>query len=141
MLTDEAVETIARHDKQKPLFLYVAELAPHTGNEFDPLQAPADEVAKFDYIKGIERRTYAAMVSLLDQSVGRIVKALDKKKMLDNSILLFFSDNGAPVVGKFIQHSIASYPCVRFDKKNYCCRTTRQQRLQLSIQRSKWNGQ
>lgn len=100
LLTDEAVDTIAKHNKQKPLFLYMAELAPHTGNEFDPLQAPADEVDKFNYIQSQKRRIYAAMVSKLDQSVGRIVKALDEHNMLSNSIILFFSDNGAPVIGE-----------------------------------------
>lgn len=102
LLTEEAVDTIAKHDKQKPLFLYVAELAPHTANEFDPLQAPADEIDKFNYIVNPDRRTYAAMVSRLDKSVGRIVKALDENEMLQNSIILFFSDNGAPVIGKLI---------------------------------------
>lgn len=101
LLTEEAVETIAKHDKQKPLFLYVAELAPHTGNEFDPLQAPADEIDKFKHIRNPDRRTYAAMVSKLDKSVGRIVRALGENDMLKNSIILFFSDNGAPVIGEF----------------------------------------
>lgn len=82
------------------MFLYMAELAPHTANEFDPLQAPQDEIDKFNYIKSPDRRTYAAMVSRLDKSVGRIVKALEENGMLENSILLFFSDNGAPVIGE-----------------------------------------
>lgn len=101
LFTEEAVETIAQHDRRKPLFLYVSELAPHTANEFDPLQAPAEEIDKFNYIRSSDRRTYAAMVSKLDKSVGRIVKALDENHMLANSIILFFSDNGAPVIGKF----------------------------------------
>lgn len=100
LLTDEAVNTIDNHDKTKPLFLYVTEAAPHAGNEFDPLQAPEDEIRKFNYIKHPHRRTYAAMVSKLDQSVGRIVKALHENDMLRNSIVLFFSDNGAPVIGE-----------------------------------------
>lgn len=100
LFTDKTVEQINRHDKNKPLFMVVNHLAPHAGNEYDPMQAPADEIRKFNYIKDPVRRTYAAMVSLLDKSVGRIVKALGKNDMLENSILLFMSDNGAPVVGK-----------------------------------------
>lgn len=100
--TDEAVRQIETHDKQKPLFLYLAHLAPHTGNEDNPMQAPQAEIDKFKYIKNEKRRTYAAMVSKLDESVGRVVKALDDSKMLDNTIILFFADNGAPVIG---QHS------------------------------------
>ncbi|KAJ6648068.1 Arylsulfatase J, partial [Pseudolycoriella hygida] len=36
-------------------------------------------------------------VSILDDGVGRVVKALSENKMLDNTIILFFADNGAPI--------------------------------------------
>lgn len=65
----------------------------------DPLQAPQDEKDKFHYIRNEKRQTYAAMVSRLDKSVGEVVEALDKSNMLENSVILFLSDNGAPVVG------------------------------------------
>lgn len=100
LFTDKAVEQIHAHDKSDPLFMMVNHLAPHTGNEYDPMQAPEDEIQKFAYIKDLKRRTYAAMVSRLDKSVGRIIKALSDNDMLDNSIVLFMSDNGAPVIGK-----------------------------------------
>lgn len=41
------------------------------------------------------------MASKLDESVGRIVKALDKSQQLKNSIIIFYSDNGAPSAGLF----------------------------------------
>lgn len=107
LFSDKAVETIKNHDKGNPMFLYLAHLAPHTANEFDPLQAPESEIKKFDYIKCPQRRTYAAMVSKLDQGIGRVVKALDENDMLENSIILFLSDNGAPVIGNY-SHNIVS---------------------------------
>ncbi|KAG8225039.1 hypothetical protein J437_LFUL000017 [Ladona fulva] len=103
--TDEAVSIIRNHgstcngDCKKPLFLYVAYSAPHSGNFDDPLQAPADVISKFDYIEDEDRRKYAAMVWKLDESVGKIVAALDGSSMLQNSIIVFLSDNGAQTYG------------------------------------------
>lgn len=39
------------------------------------------------------------MISRMDTSIGTVIKALDKKDLLKNSIILFFSDNGAPATG------------------------------------------
>uniref|UniRef100_A0A034WCH0 Arylsulfatase B n=1 Tax=Bactrocera dorsalis TaxID=27457 RepID=A0A034WCH0_BACDO len=100
LLTDAATELISKHDAtEKPLFLFLSELAPHAGNDDTPLQAPPEEVEKFAYIKDVNRRTYAAMVSKLDQSVGAVIDALANKGILNNTILLFLSDNGGPTAG------------------------------------------
>ncbi|XP_055304417.1 arylsulfatase B-like isoform X3 [Sitodiplosis mosellana] len=100
LFTDQAIETIKNHDRSAPMFMMLTHLAPHTANEDDPMQAPEDEINKFSYIQNRKRRVYAAMVSKLDQSVGKVVKALDDNKMLDNSIILFMSDNGSPIQGE-----------------------------------------
>lgn len=39
---------------------------------------------------------YLGMLTSLDESVGRIIKSLDDNGMLEHSIILFISDNGAP---------------------------------------------
>jgi Sulfatase len=49
------------------------------------------------------------MISKLDESVGKVVKSLKKTGMLENSILMFYSDNGAPTAGLF-QNSGSNYP-------------------------------
>lgn len=59
LFTEEAVRLIREHDKDNPMFMYLAHLAPHTGNDADPLQAPDEEIAKFAHIKDPERRIYA----------------------------------------------------------------------------------
>lgn len=82
------------------MFLLMSHLAPHTANEYDPMQAPDDEIKKFNYIRDENRRIYAAMVSKLDTSVGKVVKALTESNMLENTVILFMADNGAPIVGK-----------------------------------------
>ncbi|XP_073999826.1 arylsulfatase B-like isoform X2 [Rhodnius prolixus] len=99
LFTEEAVSVINKHDPDSPLFLYLAHLAPHTGNMRDPFQAPDELVAKFSHIEDPERRVYAAMVSKLDESVGEVVSALRARHMLDNSVIVFLSDNGAPTHG------------------------------------------
>lgn len=80
--------------------MIVSHNAPHAGNDYALLQAPEDEINKFRYIRNENRRIYAAMVSKLDESVGRVIEALEQNHMLDDSVILFMSDNGAPIHGK-----------------------------------------
>ncbi|CRK98040.1 CLUMA_CG011409, isoform A [Clunio marinus] len=107
LFTDEAVNLISKHDTKDPLFLVLSHLAPHAGNEFpdNPLEAPVEEIKKFDYIKDPKRRTLAAMISVMDQGIGRVVTALNDKGIMNETIILFYSDNGGPTEG---QHSTAA---------------------------------
>lgn len=110
VLTDAAVELIEQHNASaKPLFLLLNHLAPHSANLDNPMQAPADELAKFGYIANETERYYAAMVSRMDRSVGQVIDALARQQMLQQSIVLFLSDNGGPTVG---QHATtaSNYP-------------------------------
>uniref|UniRef100_A0AAG5DPC4 Sulfatase N-terminal domain-containing protein n=1 Tax=Anopheles atroparvus TaxID=41427 RepID=A0AAG5DPC4_ANOAO len=109
LFNDEAVRLVESHDKKQPLFLVLTHLAPHTGNEDDPMQAPVDEIEKFNHIKDPRRRILAAMISRIDAGVGKIYRALEKRSMLENSIILFFADNGAPTVG-IHANSGSNYP-------------------------------
>lgn len=109
LFTEEAVKLINSHNTNNPMFLYLAHLAPHSGNPDNLLQAPDEEIAKFGYIHDPERRTFAAMVSKLDQSVGEVVAALRNRGMLENSIILFISDNGAPTTN-FLSNHGSNYP-------------------------------
>lgn len=102
LFTREAVRLIHDHNQTSanPLFLVVTHLAPHTGNEDDPMQAPEEDVELFSFIKDPKRRVLAAMISKLDDGVGQIVQALKKSGMLNNTVVLFYADNGAPTIGK-----------------------------------------
>ena len=46
--------------------------------------------------------TYAAMIEVMDDGIGRLVDALRRKGMLDNTVFLFLSDNGATLEGGFL---------------------------------------
>lgn len=88
--SDEAVSFVARnHDR--PFFLFLSYNAPHL-----PLQASEKYLLRFPGIKDKKRRTYAAMVSAVDDGVGRVLAALREHKVEQNTLVFFLSDNGGP---------------------------------------------
>lgn len=72
-----------------PFFLELCFSVPHY-----PLQDTEEWLAKYAHIADPDRRTYAAMVSHMDEAVGRVVAALDQAKVRGNTLVLFTSDNG-----------------------------------------------
>jgi arylsulfatase A-like enzyme len=92
----EAVRVINEHDPAAPLFLYLAFTAPHT-----PFQAPQEYTDRFPDIADDNRRAYAAMVSVMDDEVGKLVAALEDRGMRQNTIIVFQSDNGGVVDSLF----------------------------------------
>ncbi|XP_066269876.1 arylsulfatase B-like isoform X12 [Branchiostoma lanceolatum] len=99
LFATEAERIIASHDTSKPLFLYLPHQAVHSGNPDNPLQAPQKYIDKFPHIQHPGRRTFAAMVSALDDAVGNVTKALSARGMLENSVIIFTTDNGGPAAG------------------------------------------
>ncbi len=100
-LTDKAVDFITRH-KDQPFFLYLPHFGVHS-----PYQAKDELIAKFQPKPGVGGHndpTYAAMISSVDESVGRVMKTLDDLKLADNTVLIFTSDNGG--VGGYVREGI-----------------------------------
>jgi arylsulfatase A-like enzyme len=87
-----ACEFIRRGDPATPWFLYVAFNAPHT-----PSQATEKHLRRFAHIADEQRRTYAAMVSALDDAVGAILAELKALGAEENTLIFFLSDNGGPL--------------------------------------------
>ena len=87
-LSDNAVQFI-EDNSDNPFFLYLSYNAPHT-----PLQATERDLERNNHIEVEKRRTYAAMVSSMDDGIGLILDKLEEKKISDNTIVVFFSDNG-----------------------------------------------
>lgn len=110
LLGNDAVKRIKSHDAATPLYLYLAFNAPHT-----PYQAPQEYLDRYASIEEPTRRTYAAMVSCLDDEIGRVVAALDKKGMRENTLIVFHSDNGgtknAMFAGVMADVSKIKIPC------------------------------
>ena len=88
--SDEAVRFVEKH-KDAPFFLYLAYNAPHS-----PLQADAKYLARFPDIKNVKRRTYAAMVSAVDDGVGRVLGKLRELDLEGDTMVVYLSDNGGP---------------------------------------------
>jgi len=85
----EAVRVIGGHDPQTPLFLYLAFTAPHT-----PFQVPQQYLDLYPGIADPQRRTYAAMITAMDEQVGKAVAALEARGMRKDTLIVFHSDNG-----------------------------------------------
>ncbi|HEY7166400.1 MAG TPA: arylsulfatase [Candidatus Binatia bacterium] len=96
LLGQDAVAQIMEHDPKTPLFLYLAFTAPHA-----PYQAPKEYLDKYKEIKDPTRRAYAAMISCMDDEIGKVVAALEKKKMRENTLIVFMSDNGGNTIAMF----------------------------------------
>jgi len=100
---EEAVNVIKNHNKDKPFFMYLPFSAPHA-----PLQAPDDLIEIYEkmeiddyWANSVElgrnrenRIIYMAMVDALDRAIGNLLEALREEKMLDNTLIVFHSDNG-----------------------------------------------
>lgn len=89
LITAEAVRQISAHDFDQPLFLYVAFNAPHS-----PYQPPIADDPELSTELPANRRDFARMVRAIDRGFGQIRESLEAKGVMDNTIVVFSSDNG-----------------------------------------------
>ncbi len=101
-LTEKAVDFIERQSADQPFFLYIPHAAPHYAKGYDPvkdeptnvLQAKAEDIVAMSFIEDEKRRVYAAKVKGLDDGVGEVLAALERKGLVENTWVIFMSDNG-----------------------------------------------
>lgn len=102
-LSDRAVEFVARKAAaDQPFFLYLAYNAPHS-----PLQATDKYLSRYAHIQDPKRRTYAAMISAVDDGVGQLLDELDRKGIAQDTLVFFISDNGGVVTAETGEQSVA----------------------------------
>jgi arylsulfatase A-like enzyme len=110
LIGNDAVKYVNQQSADKPFYLYLTFNAPHT-----PYQAPKEYVDRYPNIADPTRRTYAGMVTCLDDEIGRVIAALDKKGLRDNTLIMFHSDNGgtknAMFAGQMADLSKVKLPC------------------------------
>ncbi len=90
-LTDELRNVIVKH-KDEPFFISMCYYTVHT-----PIMAKEEITEKYrkkEPVDGQKNPVYAAMIESLDQSVGNLVATLKENKLLENTIIIFLSDNG-----------------------------------------------
>jgi arylsulfatase A-like enzyme len=87
---DEAARFIRNH-RNKPFFLYLSNYAVHT-----PLQGKKELIEKYKAKKPTNQKNpvYAAMIESVDQAVGRVISELNALNLIDNTVIIFTSDNG-----------------------------------------------
>jgi arylsulfatase A len=91
-LTNEAINFL-KVNKEHPFFIYLSHYAVHT-----PLEVADSLVRKYE--KKLESNhskknaVYAAMIENVDSNIGRLLSELDKLGLTNNTIIIFYSDNG-----------------------------------------------
>jgi arylsulfatase A-like enzyme len=92
------VEDFIKREQNQPFFLYYATILPHANNELNRAGGIGMEIPKNEPYQNepwtIQQKNYAAMVSLLDEQVGRINKLLKELRLDKNTIVMFMTDNG-----------------------------------------------
>ena len=127
LFSDQAIEFINRYDGNKPFFMYVAYMAPHDPRVMPQKYMNLYDTAKIalpvnfmpvhpfdngemrvrdEMLLGTPRnkaevkneiRRYYAMITYLDERIGRVIEALKKKGLYENTIIVFAADNGLAV--------------------------------------------
>ena len=93
LITAEACKVIAETGNDKPLFLYVPFNGVHS-----PFQVPDNYLKPYANLKG-NRQKLAGMLAAVDEAISKIEDALRKSGRLENTLIVFSSDNGGPPPG------------------------------------------
>ena len=107
LVSDETIQFIEQQTHNTPFFLYVPYTAPHS-----PYQGPSDYHPQplpetsdlWNQSKG-PNEVYSAMIKSMDNSIGKILRKLEEKKLVDNTLVIFMSDNGASRSGSNLPFS------------------------------------
>lgn len=99
----EALYFLREHAGRRPFFLYLPFNAPHgastlaadNGGVKPGVQAPEEYIARYrGVVKDEKLARYYAAVTCMDEVIGELLKALDESGQADNTLVIFFSDNG-----------------------------------------------
>jgi arylsulfatase B len=89
-ITREAEAFVEKH-RSRPFFLYLPYNAVHS-----PMQAPVDYVRRFNHMGDEQRQLFAAMLTAMDDGVGRVLGRIRSLGLEQDTLVFFLSDNGGP---------------------------------------------
>ncbi|XP_078357482.1 arylsulfatase B-like [Oculina patagonica] len=89
LYAEQAQNVILSHNSSSPLFLYLAFQNVHA-----PAQAPEEYVDKYHFVADRERRTYAAMVDIVDEAIGNVTQAMQQAGLWEDTLMIVTTDNG-----------------------------------------------
>lgn len=88
LYTRKTLEIIKKHDKSRPLFLYLSQIAPHAGSKYDYLQTPIEEENKYSYIPDSKKRKYAGKHYIRILSIYTRERAGGVSEMVQSDLIL-----------------------------------------------------
>ena len=117
LFSDEAVGFIERNH-EKPFFLYMAYNAIH-----HPWEVPQKYLERTKNLTDSKNRNFiAAMILSMDDGVGRVYDVLERHKILDNTAIVFLTDNGSPR-GQGLEHAPKDTSLERMDGMDFMSHT------------------
>ncbi|XP_066304132.1 arylsulfatase B-like [Branchiostoma lanceolatum] len=93
LFAQRAADIVNQHDPNSPLFLYLPFQNVHA-----PLQVPKRFEDMYANVEDENRRKYLGMVSALDEAVGNVTMAMQKRGLWDNTLVIFTTDNGGMII-------------------------------------------
>lgn len=107
LIANEAIRFIEQQTRNTPFFLYIPYTSPHSPyqglSDYRPQPLPEDSDL-WNQSKG-PKQIYSAMIESMDNSVGKISRKLEDKKLVENTLVIFMSDNGASRSGSNLPFS------------------------------------
>jgi arylsulfatase A-like enzyme len=98
LFNEDILAYLGRVPADRPFFLYAAFTAPHANDEADTCEVP--DLGPYANVAWPEpEKRYAALVTRLDSYVGRILDALRQRRLENDTLVIFTSDNGTHTEG------------------------------------------
>ena len=103
VITDEAIDELDRAKQDgRPFYLHVAYNAPHFGKGWDDsneatvnvMQPRPEDLKRVEHLGDPLRRAFAAKVVGMDEGIGRLLEALERHDLDENTLVVFMTDHG-----------------------------------------------